>query len=152
MSIVVANDISPTAYLNLTKNIEKNDLTFNPRTQTGVLSTQLPACLALRCCEVPTAQQECHLGDISAILQGQKFDIVDLDPFGSPVPFLDSAMRAVRDGGLLCIVATDVSVFTGTERAACTPRYGVVPPPAGKACGWEKELALRGVFFFSRLA
>lgn len=28
-----------------------------------------------------------------------RFDCVDLDPYGSAVPFLDAAMNAIADGG-----------------------------------------------------
>ena len=28
-----------------------------------------------------------------------RFDVIDLDPYGSPTPFLDSALQAVADGG-----------------------------------------------------
>jgi tRNA G26 N,N-dimethylase Trm1 len=37
---------------------------------------------------------------------GNRFDVVDLDPFGSSAVFLDSAVQAVGDGGLLCITCT----------------------------------------------
>ncbi len=29
----------------------------------------------------------------------KRFDVIDLDPYGSPAQFLDSAIQAVRDGG-----------------------------------------------------
>ena len=29
------------------------------------------------------------------------YDVVDLDPYGTAVPFLDSAVQAIEDGGLL---------------------------------------------------
>ena len=31
----------------------------------------------------------------------KRFDIVDIDPFGTPAPFLDSAFRAIRNNGLV---------------------------------------------------
>lgn len=31
-----------------------------------------------------------------------RFDCIDLDPYGSAVPFLDAAMNAIADGGALC--------------------------------------------------
>lgn len=33
--------------------------------------------------------------------EDQRFDCVDLDPYGSAVPFLDAAMNAIADGGEL---------------------------------------------------
>lgn len=29
----------------------------------------------------------------------KRFDVIDLDPYGSPSQFLDSAVQAVADGG-----------------------------------------------------
>lgn len=29
----------------------------------------------------------------------ERFDVIDLDPYGSPAPFLDAAVQAVSDGG-----------------------------------------------------
>lgn len=31
--------------------------------------------------------------------RGELFDVIDLDPYGSPAPFLDAAVQAVSDGG-----------------------------------------------------
>lgn len=37
-----------------------------------------------------------------------KFHCVDIDPYGSPSPFVDAAVQCVADGGLLMITATDM--------------------------------------------
>ncbi|ROT40579.1 TRM-domain-containing protein [Sodiomyces alkalinus F11] len=43
-----------------------------------------------------------------------KYDVIDLDPYGTAAPFLDAAVQAVRnDGGLLCITCTDGSHWAG---------------------------------------
>jgi tRNA (guanine26-N2/guanine27-N2)-dimethyltransferase len=55
------------------------------------------------------------------------FGSVDLDPFGSPLPFLDAALAAVSDEGLLAVTATDLPVLAGANRAACARKYGAVP-------------------------
>lgn len=31
----------------------------------------------------------------------KRFDVIDLDPYGSPVAFLDAAVQSVKDGGAL---------------------------------------------------
>ena len=46
--------------------------------------------------------------------ESDKFDIVDLDPYGSMVPFLYSALKALRKGGLLCVTCTDTRVLCGS--------------------------------------
>ena len=40
-----------------------------------------------------------------------RFDVVDLDPYGSPTAFLDGAVQAVAEGGLLCVTCTDLAVL-----------------------------------------
>lgn len=57
----------------------------------------------------------------------QRFDIVDLDPFGSPVPYLDSAIRALRNDGLLALTATDLAPLCGVHLRSCTRKYGGRP-------------------------
>ncbi|CAO3595153.1 unnamed protein product [Absidia cylindrospora] len=44
----------------------------------------------------------------------QKYDVVDLDPYGSAAPFIDGAVQAVSDGGLLCVTCTDLAILTGS--------------------------------------
>ncbi len=68
-----------------------------------------------------------------------RFDLVDLDPFGSPAPFLESALRATLEGGILAATATDMGPLTGARPAACFRRYGASPVRTE----FEKELAVR---------
>ncbi len=55
------------------------------------------------------------------------FEYVDLDPYGSPLPFLDTAVGATADGGLLAVTATDLMVLAGVQPGACERRYGARP-------------------------
>jgi tRNA (guanine26-N2/guanine27-N2)-dimethyltransferase len=57
----------------------------------------------------------------------KRFDVIDVDPFGSPVPFLDSAIRALRNGGLLMLTATDMAPLCGIHPKACIRKYGGKP-------------------------
>jgi len=57
----------------------------------------------------------------------KRFDAIDIDPFGSPTPFLDSAIRATRDGGLLALTATDMAPLCGVHPKACIRKYGGKP-------------------------
>ncbi|MEM0057943.1 MAG: tRNA (guanine(10)-N(2))-dimethyltransferase [Candidatus Bathyarchaeia archaeon] len=57
----------------------------------------------------------------------KRFDVIDVDPFGSPVPFLDSAIRATRDGGMLALTATDMAPLCGVHPKACIRKYGGKP-------------------------
>jgi len=54
----------------------------------------------------------------------KRFDAVDIDPFGSPVIFLDSAVRALRNNGFLALTATDMAPLCGVHEKACMRKYG----------------------------
>jgi len=56
-----------------------------------------------------------------------RFDVVDVDPFGSPVPYLDSAIRALRNNSLLAVTATDMAPLCGVHTKACLRKYGGKP-------------------------
>jgi tRNA (guanine26-N2/guanine27-N2)-dimethyltransferase len=80
-------------------------------------------------------------GDAHILLAARRFDVVDLDPCGSPAPFLDAAMRSVRHGGLLCATATDTGALAGKFPRVCRRRYdahhGLHKAP------WRAEVGLR---------
>jgi tRNA (guanine26-N2/guanine27-N2)-dimethyltransferase len=57
----------------------------------------------------------------------RRFDAMDIDPFGSPVRFLDSALRALRDGGFIAMTATDMAPLCGVHPRACMRKYGGKP-------------------------
>ena len=57
----------------------------------------------------------------------KRFDIVDIDPFGTPVPYLDSAVRALKNKGLLAATATDLAPLCGVHAKACVRKYGGRP-------------------------
>lgn len=54
-------------------------------------------------------------------------DVVDLDPYGSASIFLDAAVQAVCDGGMLAVTCTDMQVLAGTDMHACRAKYGCTP-------------------------
>ena len=55
------------------------------------------------------------------------FHYVDIDPFGSPVPYLESGILPVARRGILAITATDTSVLSGTYPNTCIRRYTSTP-------------------------
>ncbi|XP_038597968.1 tRNA (guanine(26)-N(2))-dimethyltransferase isoform X1 [Tachyglossus aculeatus] len=69
----------------------------------------------------------------------ERFDVIDLDPYGSPSPFLDAAVRAVSEGGLLCVTCTDMAVMAGNSGETCYSKYGAMSLKS-PAC---HEMALR---------
>jgi len=59
-------------------------------------------------------------------LSDRKFDFVDIDPFGPPVRYLDTAVRAMPKRGFLGVAATDTSALCGTYPRACRRKYDAV--------------------------
>ena len=55
--------------------------------------------------------------------RNKRFTIVDLDPFGSPSPFIECVLRAVEDEGLISITATDTAVLSGIYQNVCLRKY-----------------------------
>ncbi|XP_040001474.1 tRNA (guanine(26)-N(2))-dimethyltransferase isoform X2 [Xiphias gladius] len=69
----------------------------------------------------------------------ERYDVIDLDPYGSPASFLDAAVQAVGEGGLLCVTCTDMAVMAGNSGETCYSKYGSVSIKS-KYC---HEMALR---------
>ena len=67
--------------------------------------------------------------DANGFLRKNAFDFVELDPFGSPSPFLHDTARclAANRGGFLSATATDVAVLCGAHHAACLKNYAAAP-------------------------
>ena len=55
------------------------------------------------------------------------FNYVDLDPWGSPNPFLDVALRRISRDGILAVTATDTAPLCGTYEDACLRKYWAKP-------------------------
>jgi tRNA (guanine26-N2/guanine27-N2)-dimethyltransferase len=53
-----------------------------------------------------------------------RFDYVDIDPYGTPAPYLDTAVRACKRGGLIGLTATDMAPLCGVNPRACLRKYG----------------------------
>lgn len=70
-----------------------------------------------------------------------RFDIIDLDPFGSPAPFFECALRATAAGGVIAATATDMGPLSGARPAACLRKYGV----SAVRTEFEKEIAVRAL-------
>ncbi|CAM6128891.1 unnamed protein product [Calypogeia fissa] len=91
----------------------------------------------------PIAAQKVEAKHVDARLfmltHEKEFDVVDLDPYGSPSIFLDSAVQTIADGGLLLCTATDMAVLCGNNGEVCYSKYGSYPL-RGKYC---HEMALR---------
>ena len=63
---------------------------------------------------------------VEDLLQNRKYDWIDIDPFGTPAPYLKVALKGLTDGGILGIAATDTAVLCGAKPSICKKRYGAV--------------------------
>ena len=58
-----------------------------------------------------------------AMIQGS-FQWIDVDPFGSPISFIDGALQALGRVGVLEVTATDTAALTGSSSTSGMRRYG----------------------------
>ncbi|CAM9455916.1 unnamed protein product [Pylaiella littoralis] len=115
---VVVNDLDEAAVQAAQRNVEFNQVDPSRiRVQQGDAISAMHASLAAK----------------------QRFDVIDLDPYGSAAPFLDAAVQCVEDGGLLCVTCTDMGVLSGGHPETCYAKYGSMPTK-GK---YLHEMALR---------
>jgi tRNA (guanine26-N2/guanine27-N2)-dimethyltransferase len=77
--------------------------------------------------------------DVNAFMHDHHhgFDIVDLDPFGTPIPFADAGVRAARD--VLCVTATDTAPLCGAHFDSGVRTYSAVP----RNTEYHPEMGLR---------
>lgn len=61
------------------------------------------------------------------LMHSSGFDYIDIDPFGSPNNFLDSAVKRIARDGILAVTATDTGCLCGTFPEACLRKYWAMP-------------------------
>ncbi|KAL2005036.1 hypothetical protein VTN00DRAFT_2886 [Thermoascus crustaceus] len=98
---IVANDLSPSAIESMKMNIEYNGLDKVVQPNNGDACAYMYSLLGPQ----KPSSNGTYFG---------KFDVIDLDPYGTAAPFMDAAVQAVSDGGLLCVTCTDAGVFAST--------------------------------------
>ncbi len=94
---VMLNDMSPAACDCIVRNADKNNLTN---------------------CDV-------YCCNANVLLHKRHFQAVDLDPFGSPSPFISAAARSARE--FLFITATDTAPLCGAHFQSGVRKYMAVP-------------------------
>jgi tRNA (guanine26-N2/guanine27-N2)-dimethyltransferase len=78
-------------------------------------------------------------GDFGRVLKSERYDFVDIDPFGPPTPFLGPLLERASAGSGVGITATDTAVLEGTYPEACGRRYDARP----MRCPQGPEVGLR---------
>ena len=92
---IIINDFNPLAFKLISKNIELNKL----------------------------INAESTKKDLNGLLSKNRFNYIDVDPFGSPIEFLDASTRSLRNNGLLAVSATDTAPLFGRYPTTCLRRY-----------------------------
>ncbi|MGC8729878.1 MAG: tRNA (guanine(10)-N(2))-dimethyltransferase [Candidatus Micrarchaeia archaeon] len=57
----------------------------------------------------------------------EKFDIIDIDPFGSSAPYIFDSLKIVHNGSYLFVTSTDTAVLCGAKPKACRRIYDSIP-------------------------
>lgn len=61
--------------------------------------------------------------DAKLAMADASYQWIDIDPFGSPVPFIDSAIQSLARTGVLEVTATDTAALTGSSVSSQKRRY-----------------------------
>ncbi len=77
--------------------------------------------------------------NLNVLLSKEKYDYIDIDPFGSPIYFVDSAVRSISNNGILACTATDSATLCGVYPKVCLRRYSSKP----FHCFFMHEVGLR---------
>ncbi|PSQ31388.1 tRNA (guanine(10)-N(2))-dimethyltransferase [Halobacteriales archaeon QS_9_67_15] len=75
--------------------------------------------------------------DANAVMHEARFDVVDVDPFGTPIPFADAAFRGASR--LVCLTATDTAPLCGAHFESGVRHYSTVP----RNTEYHAEMGLR---------
>lgn len=65
------------------------------------------------------------LGNANVLLHRERYNIVDIDPFGSPTTYLDAASSSTIN--MLAVTATDTAPLCGAHLNSGIRKYGAVP-------------------------
>ena len=57
----------------------------------------------------------------------KRLDYIDIDPFGSSVPYISYALKALRKDGVIAATSTDMAPLCGVHSKACYRHYGAKP-------------------------
>ncbi len=69
----------------------------------------------------------------------EKFDFIDIDPFGSPITFVYQSIPRLEKDGILAVTATDTACLFGVYPWTCFKKYGSFPIKTE----FSHEIALR---------
>lgn len=67
-----------------------------------------------------------HNLPVEELLLKKKYDGIDIDPFGTPAPYIEAALKGLNNNGILGISATDTAVLCGAKPSICLKRYSAM--------------------------
>ena len=102
---IVCNDINPFA-VNLAK--------YNIQENFGDLTSKL----SFHCLDAKKLFQK-------EFLNNSWFNVIDIDPFGSPQPFINDSIKILANPGLYLVTATDMPVWVGKFPLKAYKKYGI---------------------------
>ncbi|MCX6710516.1 MAG: tRNA (guanine(10)-N(2))-dimethyltransferase, partial [Candidatus Woesearchaeota archaeon] len=113
---IYANDMSHEAVLLLKENLKLNKMKFEKwkKQEEREKDEEL---------KVIISEKDANL----FLNESSGFSYIDIDPFGSPNQFLDSAVRKLSRRGILAVTATDTAPLSGTFERACKRNYYAKP-------------------------
>lgn len=114
-------DISKSAILNIQKNAKINKISLK---------------------NVNLYQQ-----DAISTLNQELYDYIEIDPFGSPIPFLDLALQNIKHKTILSVTATDTAALCGTYPKTTLRKYNIKV----KKTYWFEELGLRNLIAYCQI-
>jgi len=79
--------------------------------------------------------------DANSLLYEVKADFVDIDPFGTPAPFLLASFYSVKRGGYVGITATDLSALVCSSKSSARRKYDIICDKLS----FSKEIGIRGL-------
>ncbi|MDP6900202.1 MAG: hypothetical protein QGF94_05145 [Candidatus Thalassarchaeaceae archaeon] len=102
-----------------------NELPQNKMKRLEITATDLDG-EALQWAIANSSDDDIHFreGDVRQIMLEAGWQWIDIDPYGSPVRFLDSALQSTGRRSVMEITATDTAALTGSSSTACLRRYG----------------------------
>ncbi|KAI0020531.1 TRM-domain-containing protein [Xylariomycetidae sp. FL0641] len=135
---VTANDLTESAVESIRRNAEHNGVAAKINATHGDARGHMYSLLTEELMRDHAKERQSKQRKAAG---SKRYDVIDLDPYGTAAPFLDAAVNAVRDdGGLLCVTCTDAGVWASNgypEKSYAL--YGGIPTRAF----WSHEAGLR---------
>ncbi|KAH9386595.1 tRNA (guanine26-N2/guanine27-N2)-dimethyltransferase [Nematocida major] len=109
---IVMNDISERACESIVSNCLQNGV---PAELNRVVSSGRSS--------VEVRNEDCRVLMLS---RKRAFDVIDVDPFGTCAPYIETAIEGLAENGLLCVTSTDSKVLCDKPPESCYKYYGSV--------------------------